>query len=97
LAETGVVGLLTMLYFWGTILHTGLRTRDITAMAITGMFGIAFIAFQLNMSLYGSQLSTILFGFAGISASIRKGISPPQPSCAKIHQPYLLKFFSPLK
>jgi hypothetical protein len=66
-------------------------------MAITGMFGIAFIAFQLNMSLYGSQLSTILFGFAGISASIRKGISPPQPSCAKIHQPYLLKFFSPLK
>jgi O-antigen ligase len=87
LAETGVVGLLTMLYFWGTILHTGLRTRDITAMAIAGMFCIAFIAFQLNMSLYGSQLSTILFGFAGISASIRKGISPLSPLVQKFTNP----------
>jgi O-antigen ligase len=87
LAETGVVGLLTMLYFWGTILHTGLRTRDVTAMAIAGMFCIAFIAFQLNMSLYGSQLSTILFGFAGISASIRKGISPLSPLVQKFTNP----------
>jgi O-antigen ligase len=83
LAETGVVGLLTMLCFWGTVMLAGLRTRDVTAMAITGMFCIAFIAFQLNMSLYGSQLSTMLFGFAGISSSIKNGqcFRPDKRNC----------------
>jgi O-antigen ligase len=83
LAETGVVGLLIMLCFWSTVVLTGLRTRDVTAMAITGMFCIAFIAFQLNMSLYGSQLSTMLFGFAGISSSIENGrcFRPDKRNC----------------
>jgi hypothetical protein len=72
-----------MLCFWGTVVLTGLHTRDVTAMAIAGMFCIAFIAFQLNMSLYGSQLSTMLFGFAGISSSIKNGrcFRPDKRNC----------------
>jgi hypothetical protein len=31
---------------------------------------ISYLAFQLNMSLYGSQLSTLLFSFAGMSSYV---------------------------
>ena len=67
LSETGVFGLATMLWFWLSIIK-GFRANDPVSPPVAGMFVISLIAFQMNMSMYGSQLSTILFAFAGISS-----------------------------
>lgn len=68
LAETGITGLLAMLLFWGTVVRKGIRNGNAISPAVAGMFLISLIAFQMNMSMYGQQISTILFAFAGLSS-----------------------------
>jgi O-antigen ligase len=68
LSETGIAGLATILWFWATIILKGFHGVNKISSLVAGMFSIALIAFQMNMSLYGSQLSTILFAFAGLSS-----------------------------
>ena len=72
LSETGIFGLGAMLWFWLSVI-TRAKSKNPAAAPVAGMFLISLIAFQMNMSMYGSQLSTILFAFAGISSySIKK-------------------------
>lgn len=68
LAETGLVGLAAMLWFWATVVLKGFRGGNQTSTAVSGMFLIALIAFQMNMSMYGLQVSTILSALAGLSS-----------------------------
>lgn len=68
LAETGIAGLCAMLLFWATVVRKGFRDGSAISPAVAGMFLISLIAFQMNMSLYGQQISTILFAFAGLSS-----------------------------
>ena len=68
LAETGIAGLCAMLLFWATIVRKGIRAGNAISPAVAGMFLISLIAFQMNMSMYGQQVSTILFAFAGLSS-----------------------------
>ena len=67
LSETGVIGLAAILWFWASVVAKALRNSNRISPAVAGMFLIAFIAFQMNMSMYGLQISTILFAFAGLS------------------------------
>jgi O-antigen ligase len=72
LSETGILGLGAMLWFWFSVIMRA-KSKNPAAAPVAGMFLISLIAFQMNMSMYGSQLSTILFAFAGISSySIKK-------------------------
>lgn len=68
LSETGVVGLVAMLGFWATVVLKGFRSHNPISAPVAGMFLISLIAFQMNMSMYGQQISTILFAFAGLSS-----------------------------
>ena len=81
LAETGITGLCAMLLFWATVVRKGFRDGNAISPAVAGMFLISLIAFQMNMSMYGQQISTILFAFAGLSSyPAKKGFnqSPTQ-------------------
>ena len=68
LSETGVIGLAVMLWFWVSVVAKGIRRTNPISPAVAGMFLISLIAFQMNMSMYGLQVSAILFAFAGLSA-----------------------------
>ena len=68
LAETGILGFFAMTFFWASVIYKGFIKNNHTTRIVAGAFLISYIAFQLNMSLYGSQLSTLLFSFAGISS-----------------------------
>jgi hypothetical protein len=57
-----------MLIFWATVVRRGFQGGNIIAPAVAGMYLISLIAFQMNMSMYGLQISTILFTFAGLSS-----------------------------
>ena len=69
LTETGVLGFLCMNIFWGLIIWSGLKSRNDSAKIISGVYFLSYIAFQFNMSLYGTQLSTLLFALAGLSGA----------------------------
>lgn len=68
LAETGITGLIAILWFWITVVRKGFQINNKISTPVAGMFLISMIAFQMNMSMYGLQISTILFAFAGLSA-----------------------------
>jgi len=68
LAETGIAGLCAMLVFWATVVRRGFQGGNVISPAVAGMYLISLIAFQMNMSMYGLQISTILFAFAGLSS-----------------------------
>lgn len=68
LAETGLTGLCAMLLFWATVVRRGFQNANLISPAVAGMFLISLIAYQMNMSMYGLQISTILFAFAGLSS-----------------------------
>ena len=69
LAETGVCGFLCMNAFWMLIIINGLKSRSDIAKIISGIYLLSYIAFQFNMSLYGNQMSTLLFSLAGLSGA----------------------------
>ena len=68
LSETGITGLCAMLLFWTIVVRKGLRDENVISPVVAGMFLISLIAFQMNMSMYGLQISTILFAFAGMTS-----------------------------
>jgi len=68
LSETGIMGLAAILWFWAAIALKGVQSHNPISPPVTGMFLISLIAFQMNMSMYGLQISTILFAFAGLSS-----------------------------
>lgn len=68
LSETGIIGLSAILWFWATVVRKGFRVKNQISPPVAGMFLISMIAFQMNMSMYGMQVSTILFAFAGLSS-----------------------------
>lgn len=68
LSETGIVGLVGILWFWAAVVLKGLQNHNPISPPVAGMFLISLIAFQMNMSMYGLQISTILFAFAGLSS-----------------------------
>ena len=68
LAETGIAGLVTILWFWAAVVLKGFQSHNPISPPVAGMFLISLIAFQMNMSMYGLQISTILFAFAGLSS-----------------------------
>jgi len=70
LAETGIIGFIAMTFFWFSVICKGVLKQSHTTRIVAGIFLISYLAFQLNMSLYGSQLSTLLFSFAGISSYV---------------------------
>lgn len=61
LTETGILGFLCMNGFWILIIRNGLKSKSDTAKIISGIYLLSYIAFQFNMSLYGNQMSTLLF------------------------------------
>lgn len=69
LAETGLLGFLCMNAFWILIIRNGLKSKSDTAKIISGIYLLSYIAFQFNMSLYGNQMSTLLFSLAGLSGA----------------------------
>jgi O-antigen ligase len=70
LAETGIFGFFVITFFWFSIISKGITKHTDTTIVVAGTFLISYLAFQLNMSLYGSQLSTLLFSFAGMSSYV---------------------------
>lgn len=68
LSETGIVGLVAILWFWAAVVLKGFQSHNPISPPVAGMFLISLIALQMNMSMYGLQLSTILFAFAGLSS-----------------------------
>lgn len=68
LSETGIMGLVVILWFWAAVVLKGFQHHNPISPPVAGMFLISLIAFQMNMSMYGSQISTILFAFAGLSS-----------------------------
>jgi len=73
LTETGILGFLCMNAFWILIIRNGLKHDSHPAKIISGIFLLSYIAFQFNMSLYGTQLSTLLFSLAGLSGAACQG------------------------
>lgn len=73
LTETGILGFLCMNAFWILIIRNGLKHDSHPAKIISGIFLLSYIAFQFNMSLYGTQLSTLLFSLAGLSSAAIQG------------------------
>jgi O-antigen ligase len=69
LTETGILGFLCMNGFWILIIRNGLKSKSDTAKIISGIYLLSYIAFQFNMSLYGNQMSTLLFSLAGLSGA----------------------------
>lgn len=69
LAETGIIGFLCMNFFWLLIITTGIKSKTDISRITSGIYLLTYIAFQFNMSLYGTQLSTLLFSLAGISGA----------------------------
>lgn len=69
--------------FWIYIILAGLKSKNEIAMIISGVFLLSYIALQFNMSLYGGQISTLLFSLAGISGaatqSVRRVDLAPNP------------------
>jgi hypothetical protein len=70
LAETGIVGCLLMLSFWGMMIWKGFRSHSMLGTTIACAFILAFLEFQMNMNLYDRHVSTVLFTYAGILASM---------------------------
>lgn len=68
LSETGIIGLVVILWFWTAVVLKGFQSHNPISPPVAGMFLISLIAFQMNMSMYGLQISTILFAFAGLSS-----------------------------
>lgn len=68
LAETGIFGLATITFFWFFLIYKGFRIKTDTGLIVSGALLLSYLSFQLNMGLYGSQLSTLIFSFAGLSA-----------------------------
>jgi O-antigen ligase len=73
LTETGILGFLCMNTFWILIIFNGLKHGNDTTRIISGIFFLSYIAFQFNMSLYGNQMSTLLFSLAGLSGATMRG------------------------
>ena len=68
LAETGLLGLSAITFFWFSLIYRGFRCRTDTGVIVSGTLLLSYLSFQLNMGLYGSQLSTLIFSLAGLSA-----------------------------
>lgn len=69
MAETGLAGTAAMLWFWSAVVWRGRRgCRNAVSGAVAGAFLISLLAFQMNMSMYGGQVSALLFALAGLSA-----------------------------
>lgn len=73
LAETGILGFVCMNIFWIYIIFSGFKSKNESAMIISGIFLLSYIALQFNMSLYGGQISTLLFSLAGLSSAAVQG------------------------
>ncbi|MGX9365635.1 O-antigen ligase family protein [Desulfoplanes sp. PS50] len=70
LAETGIIGCLLMLGFWGIVIWQGFWSSSMLGGTIACVFILSFIEFQLNMNLYDRHVSTVLFAYAGILANL---------------------------
>jgi O-antigen ligase len=70
LAETGITGCVLMLSFWGMMIWKGFRSHSMLGTTIACAFILAFLEFQMNMNLYDRHVSTVLFTYAGILASM---------------------------
>lgn len=70
LAETGIVGCLLMLGFWGMVMWKGFRSPSMLGATIACVFLLSLLEFQMNMNLYDRHISTLLFTYAGIQASM---------------------------
>lgn len=95
LTETGILGFLCMNAFWILIIRNGLKSRSDITKIISGIYLLSYIAFQFNMSLYGNQMSTLLFSLAGLSGAAFQDSKHSDPlSDDKINHPLLqLKAF----
>jgi O-antigen ligase len=70
LSETGIFGFFAITLFWISIIYNGIKAGQDATIVVSCSFILSYFAFQLNMSLYGSQLSTILFSYAGLSSYV---------------------------
>lgn len=70
LAETGIAGCLLMLGFWGMVMWKGFRSPSMLGATIACVFLLSFLEFQMNMNLFDRHVSTVLFTYAGIQASV---------------------------
>ena len=70
LAETGIIGWLLMTGFWGMVMWKGFHASSMLGGTIVCVFILALLEFQLNMNLYDRHVSTVLFTYAGILASM---------------------------